>query len=101
MIIRNGPILDRYSGNGRLGLTSQGAPETGDIPNAMKKPTSIPVSHESLEYAPTAGTKVLTWLQERRIEGRNFVLLSRIFIILSTAKVKKVSIPMRLDTFRG
>ena len=63
MIIRNGPILDRYSGNGRLGLTSQGAPETGDIPNAMKKPTSIPVSHESLEYAPTAGTKVSIWLK--------------------------------------
>jgi hypothetical protein len=39
-------------------LTSQGAPETGDIPNAMSKPTSIEVRPESLEYAPTAGTKV-------------------------------------------
>jgi len=37
----------------------QGAPETGDIPNAMSKPTSIEVRPESLEYAPTAGTKEL------------------------------------------
>lgn len=39
-------------------LTSQGAPETGDIPNGMHKPTTIEVKPESLEYAPTGGTKV-------------------------------------------
>ena len=36
----------------------QGAPETGDIEGAMPKPTTIPVKPESLEYSPTAGTKV-------------------------------------------
>ena len=98
---RNGPILDRcfclFEG---FGLTSQGAPETGDIPNAMKKPTSIPVSHESLEYAPTAGTKVSNPFKGKgRLIGRNFVLPWHVFIILCTAKVKKVSILMRLGPF--
>jgi len=37
----------------------QGAPETGDIPNAMPKPTTIEVKPESLEYGPTGGTKSL------------------------------------------
>jgi hypothetical protein len=40
-------------------LTLQGAPETGDIPNAMHKPTTIEVKPESLEYGPTGGTKVI------------------------------------------
>jgi hypothetical protein len=40
-------------------LTLQGAPETGDIPNAMPKPTTIEVKPESLEYGPTGGTKVI------------------------------------------
>jgi len=43
-------------------LTSQGAPETGDIPGATHKPTTIEVKPESLEYAPTGGTKVWPFL---------------------------------------
>ena len=86
--------FDRERG---IRLTSQGAPETGDIPNAMKKPTSIPVSHASLEYAPTAGTKVPNHLREGRVTGRNFVLPWHIFIIPFTVRAKKVSIRMRLD----
>lgn len=85
-----------------MGLTSQGAPETGDIPNAMKKPTSIPVSHASLEYAPTAGTKVPTLFQRRgRLMGRNFVLLLRSCIMLFTVRGKKVSTRLRWSCLRG
>lgn len=57
MITKNGPILGRLYESIHI-LTSQGAPETGDIPGAMHKPTTIEVKPESLEYAPTGGTKV-------------------------------------------
>ena len=40
-------------------LMLQGAPETGDIPNGMRKPAVIEVKPQSLEYAPTGGTNVL------------------------------------------
>lgn len=38
----------------------QGAPEHGDsIPGSFKRPTSIPITDHSKEYAPTAGVKEL------------------------------------------
>ncbi|KAF8605429.1 aminotransferase [Ceratobasidium sp. AG-I] len=37
----------------------QGAPEVGPIPGAPIRPESIPVPHDSLEYAPTTGVKEL------------------------------------------
>ena len=38
----------------------QGAPEHGDtIPGSFKRPTSVPISEHSKEYAPTAGIKEL------------------------------------------
>ena len=52
----------------------QGAPETGDIPGAMPKPTTIEVKPESLEYAPTGGTKVIG-LSPPNLKYRNFVPL--------------------------
>ena len=35
----------------------QGAPEVGPIPDAPNRPTSITISEDSLEYAPTTGVK--------------------------------------------
>ena len=35
----------------------QGAPEVGPIPDAPDRPTSIQMSEDSLEYAPTTGVK--------------------------------------------
>jgi len=35
----------------------QGAPEVGPLPDAPTRPTSIPLSLDSLEYAPTTGVK--------------------------------------------
>ena len=59
----------------------------------MRKPDTVKVSPESLEYAPTAGTKVdrLPCNSNRR----NFVPLSPISIITSTVKAKKVNIRLR------
>ncbi|KIK08242.1 hypothetical protein K443DRAFT_672738 [Laccaria amethystina LaAM-08-1] len=37
----------------------QGAPEVGPIPDAPPRPESIPISVDSLEYAPTTGVKGL------------------------------------------
>ncbi|KAF5388925.1 hypothetical protein D9757_005131 [Collybiopsis confluens] len=37
----------------------QGAPEVGVIPNAPPRPTTIEMSEDSLEYAPTTGVKAL------------------------------------------
>jgi aspartate/methionine/tyrosine aminotransferase len=37
----------------------QGAPETGDIPEAPERITSIPVDDESLEYSPVGGNQDL------------------------------------------
>jgi len=55
----NGQISARCVCHGYNCLTLQGAPETGDIPGAMHKPSTIEVKAESLEYAPTGGTKVI------------------------------------------
>ena len=89
MMILNGPTLVRYLFRS-TSLTSQGAPETGDIPNAMTKPTSIEVRSESLEYAPTAGTKVL--LVASSVDGdRNFAPPLRISTITSIARERRVN----------
>jgi len=62
----------------------------------MKKPTSIPVSHQSLEYAPTAGTKVpKTQFLEAEFNGRLFGLLLRIFIMLFIVRGRRVNILSR------
>jgi len=59
MITKNGPTLVRYRFLLRNDIfTCEGAPETGDIPDAMHKPDTIQVKPEALEYAPTGGTKV-------------------------------------------
>jgi hypothetical protein len=50
-------------------LMSQGAPETGPIPNAMEKPSTIRVSPEALEYSPTAGTKASNEANLTDVEG--------------------------------
>ncbi|KZP01138.1 aminotransferase [Calocera viscosa TUFC12733] len=47
-----------YDADGWANL-GQGAPEVGDIPGSVPKPTQIPVPHASLEYAPTTGVKAL------------------------------------------
>ncbi|EJU00767.1 PLP-dependent transferase [Dacryopinax primogenitus] len=47
-----------YDADGWANL-GQGAPEVGDIPGALPKPTQIPIPHDSLEYAPTTGVKAL------------------------------------------
>jgi len=73
---------------------SQGAPETGDIPGAMHKPTTVEVKPESLEYAPTGGTKV--WLfRPPVLIGRNFEPQSPIFTTRCTVREKRANIPMR------
>lgn len=51
-----------YKGNGDHDWANlgQGAPEHGDtVPGSFKRPTSIPISDVSKEYAPTAGIKEL------------------------------------------
>ena len=94
MMILSGPTLVRYLISFKKSLTSQGAPETGDIPNAMTKPTSIEVRPESLEYAPTAGTTVL--LATSRVDsGRNFAPPLRISIMHSIVRARKVNILLR------
>lgn len=61
----------------------------------MKKPTSIPVSHEALEYAPTAGTKVPSALSCRGVDNRLFGLLLRIFIMIFIVRGRRASILSR------
>jgi len=93
----NGQISARWVCHGYDGLTLQGAPETGDIPGAMHKPSTIEVKAESLEYAPTGGTKVID-LSAIVLMARNSVLPSPIFTTTSTVKTKRASIPGRSVT---
>ena len=73
----------------------QGAPETGDIPGAMHKPTTIEVRPESLEYAPTAGTKVEIYMKQSQLIIRNFAMQSRIFTIRFIVRERRANIHLR------
>jgi len=90
----NGQISARWTCHGYDCLTLQGAPETGDIPGAMHKPSTIEVKPESLEYAPTGGTKVID-LSGIILMARNYVQRSPIFTTTSTVKTKRASTPGR------
>lgn len=46
-----------YASSHEWSNLGQGAPEVGEIPNGPRRPSTIPVPVESLEYAPTTGVK--------------------------------------------
>ena len=64
----NGQISARWTCHGYDCLTLQGAPETGDIPGAMHKPSTIEVKPESLEETKD--------YLSRKLEGRALVFLT-------------------------
>ena len=60
----------------------------------MSKPKTIEVRPESLEYAPTAGTKVSS-AEDDVDDNRNFVPLLPISTMNSIVRVRRVSTPLR------